>query len=210
MTVRKWESFLEQLDHEIARCSIQLNAFGYRVDDKIGALPGIREHSQIKDSQGNKIKCCDYFYLHGNKFFCLEFSDLYAQYEYEDAFYQTLLDKADDRRQKRRLNRFKPINVIFNEVNKKFLDTDYLLKHLYHQDFTLISDLPESTLPKYFLVVWHLGELDRIDTARLFDKLQDDLRNELIKRTFIHLDGENLFIVPLNLFENRYCHDAVN
>ncbi|MGQ9444990.1 hypothetical protein ACTHGP_06160 [[Pasteurella] aerogenes] len=210
MTVRKWESFLEQLDHEIARCSIQLNTFGYRVDDKREAPPGIREHSQVKDSQGNKIKCCDYFYLYEDKFFCLEFSDLYAQYEREDSFYQIALKNTDSRTQKRWLSKIKPIKTIFNEVNKKFLDTDYLLKHLYHKDFTLISGLPESTLPKYFFVVWHLGELDSIDTARLFDKLQDDLRNELTRRMFMHLDGEKIFIVPLNLFENRYCHDVVN
>ncbi|MFZ7306502.1 hypothetical protein, partial [Avibacterium avium] len=80
MTAKDWHDFKELIDHEITPCDIALSSEGYRVDERRDDFQGIRDYSQVKDSRGNKLKCCDYFYLYRKHFFCLEFSNLCRQY----------------------------------------------------------------------------------------------------------------------------------
>ncbi|MFZ7306250.1 hypothetical protein, partial [Avibacterium avium] len=46
-----------------------------------------------------------------------------------------------------------------------------------------------------------------IDIARLFDSIQDKVRNRLYRQRFWQLDGEKFFIITLSDFETLYCGD---
>ena len=218
MASRNWDDFKEPLDHEISPCSIVLSSEGYRVDERNGGKQGIRDHSQIKDIAGNKLKCCDYFYLANGKFFCLEFSNLHRQYiDCNSSFNDiTRVIKQLPKKEQRLLQHAHPEKIILNEIVKKFQHTDFLLKNIYDPNFHKITNLPDERLERHFFVIWYPHnetellsiygrELAEIDIARLFDSIQDKLRNELCCQLFAQLDGNQIFVIPLSTFSQKYC-----
>lgn len=209
MCIRDWESFKEFLEHDIQNCDLILNVEGYRVDEKkkSGYPQGIRNHCLLKSPQGNNIKCCDYFYLWNDKFFCLEFSDIALQLEYLTDIYESLLDKKTDKAQRHYLKKFTPQKHIQIEIQEKFVDTEYLLAHLYGSESTRISNLPSHKLPKYFFLIWHQKDLDNIDCARFLDFIQDKLKDKLARQPFVYLDINKIYFITLTIFQQKYCVD---
>jgi hypothetical protein len=221
VTTKNWKDFREVIEHEITPCDIILSSEGYRVDERKGCASGIRDYSGVKDSFGNKLKCCDYFYLFNNSFFCLEFSNLYRQYidcTIRFTRIKNIISKKSKQDTKPILRLVNSKNIIFAEIIKKFRDTDFLLNKIYHTDFTQIGGLPDiSSLSRYFFIIWHFHneseinniykaqELSDIDIARLFDSIQDTLRNELCRQPFWKLNGEKIFIIILSEFQELYC-----
>ena len=92
-----------------------------------------------------------------------------------------------------------------------------LLKTIYHPECDKICNLPDRAMPRYFLVVWHPHSqtelkalydndvLSEIDIGRLFDPIQDDLRDALRQKSFELLNSEQIFLLPLFIFKTRYC-----
>lgn len=261
MTARDWDSFREKLEHEINSCSISIDAQGYRVDAKKGKPEGIRDHCCPETKDNPRLKSCDYFYLHEQKFFCIEFSDLHRQYIDRDAKFQKInglanrllieqlpredrrellkevkglkvftqvkrviqqlrsvpLSKEDEHSFLQGIREAEPLAIILNEIVKKFQDTDLLLKTIYHPECDKICNLPDRAMFRYFFVVWHphnqteLKELydndvlSEIDIGRLFDPIQDNLRDTLRQKSFELLNSEQIFLLPLFMFKTRYC-----
>ena len=127
------------------------------------------------------------------------------------------LSKEDEYSFLQGIREAEPLAIILNEIVKKFQDTDLLLKTIYHPECDKICNLPDRAMSRYFFVVWHphnqteLKELydndvlSEIDIGRLFDPIQDKLRDTLRQTLFELLNGEQIFLLPLLMFKTKYC-----
>ena len=220
MMVRDWNSFKEPLEHEIDLCSISLDVEGFRVDAKKDKPEGIRDHCCPETEGSPRLKSCDYFYLYGKKFICIEFSDLHRQYIDCNISFQKIkkIIKQLPRKDKRLIRDIEPDKIIFREVTKKFKDTDFLLKTIYDPKFDKIINLPDRELAHYFFVIWHhhkeneLTEfhyenelISEIDIVRLIDSIQDKLRIRLSQESVYKLESKDIYILTLKIFQEKYC-----
>ena len=127
------------------------------------------------------------------------------------------LSKEDEHSFLQGIREAEPLAIILNEIVKKFQDTDLLLTTIYHPECDKICNLPDRAMFRYFFVVWHphnqteLKELydndvlSEIDIGRLFDPIQDNLRDTLRQKSFELLNSEQIFLLPLFMFKTRYC-----
>ncbi|URJ84748.1 hypothetical protein M9411_08605 [Pasteurella multocida] len=219
MKVRDWDSFRENIDHEMRRENKTLNKSAHRVDEKRGGKNGIREYSQISKSLDySNIKSCDYFLVDTQKghFYCLEFSDLLAQKEpFSKVPYARILKdlRKNSMVERHVIKTIKKITnpnyIIKKELIEKIEDTDILLKYIYSMEFSLINNLPSSSLDKYFFIIY-CGDGNSIDNIKFFDNLLDEMKISALNKSLSifnnrEIKPNNIFFMSLDKFEEKYC-----
>lgn len=217
---KDWNDFEEEIDHELRECD-KLGTKGHRVDEKKGCPEGIRNYSRISQHLNNSsIKSCDYFFINLERghFYCLEFSDLLAQKK----IYPKIPFKGIEETLKKYLNGeniqrnvitkiikiTKADTIIKAELIDKIRDTDLLIKYIYDDSFSRITNLPERDLEKYFFIVYK-GD-DSSDSIRIFDDMLSSMKISSLNKTLCPLNNskikpENIFFLELEEFKSRYC-----
>lgn len=217
---KTWQDFLEPLNHEFAKCDIDISeSYGCRVDGSNGII----RYCNILDSQGEIPSSCDYFYLYiaenttEEAFHCIEFSDLCLQQQEADrivsdlknANYRDTCERDNKKRACKKIEkRLSFQQEVTDEICKKIHSTGInILQYLYNDAFCLIAELPSWELQKYFFVVWNDTDLvgnDPVDKIRFFSNLEDKIRKDLRMYRIEPLDKENFFVLNLCKYKERY------
>lgn len=213
--LKSWNDFLEPMEHEIRDCSLVLGTYAYRVDDCKDKFKGIRSHCNIRNPENNQIvKTCDYFYIINDKFFCIEFSDLFSQKSKRDKSINIIKNAGLDKSEWTSIvNNSSSEIIISNELAYKITDTDFILRTLYSGKCSQsISDLPDENYSKYFLIVYYLPNSDEVDRARFsdskndeFTKEEDKLKSKLATQYFAHIKYEHIYWLEIRTFYENYC-----
>ncbi|WP_294087989.1 hypothetical protein [uncultured Actinobacillus sp.] len=217
---KDWNDFEEEIDHELRECD-KLGKRGHRVDEKRGYSDGIRNYSQISQHLANSsVKSCDYFLINSNKghFYCLEFSDLLEQKklspkipfkDFKLAIRGYLKLEDTPRSAIKKITKITdPDSIIKAELIDKIRDTDLLIKYIYDDSFSRITNLPERDLEKYFFIVYK-GD-GSSDSIRIFDDMLSSMKISSLNKTLCSLNNskikpENIFFLELEEFKSRYC-----
>ncbi|MEC5208722.1 hypothetical protein QF022_003678 [Vogesella perlucida] len=162
---------LEKMDHGFKRVSIQLDKYGYRLDEK----------DSIKIKCGlDRLKAADYIETKDGKFAFIEFTDLRRQINNTiEEFFVIKEARFPERSGKKiSINHCdKIIGTITSEFCTKFKDSLFILAEIKKR----FNDIPESfeTIPHAVLVIAppHINDknMDAADAARYFDSIKTGL-----------------------------------